>query len=325
MAEAQELKPVYLLTGSDRPKIARALERLRARFDAGAIEVLTAAEATGDDAVAACNALGLFGSEGRLVVVDGVGRWKADDAAAVSAYLGDPSPASVLALVGDDVRRDSALAKAAIKHGDVLAYDVSKRELPRWVGEQFALHGAEADPSACRLLVDVVGDDLIALATEVEKLAAWAAGSTIDEEAVEVLAAPHGDASLFALTDAWGTRETSTLLEQCELALERSPNPVSSTVPRLVGTLTHHVVRVAKARRLAEQGVRPADATKELGDGRRPAHRYVAEKAFAHARNYSEEELEDALVRLAALDLALKGASRLPTRLELERTLVAIS
>jgi DNA polymerase III subunit delta len=325
MADAPELKPVYLLTGSDRPKISRALERLRARFDPGAIEVLAAVEATGDDAVAACNAMGLFGSEGRLVVVEGVGRWKADDAAAVSSYLADPSPGSVLALVGDEVRRDSALAKAAAKHGDLLTYDVSKRDLPRWVGEQFALHGAEADPSASRLLVDVVGDDLIALASEVEKLAAWAAGNTIDEEAVELLAAPHGDAPLFALTDAWGTRETSTLLEQCELALERSPNPVSSTVPRLVGTLTHHVVRVAKARRLAEQGVRPADATKELGDGRRPAHRYVAEKAFAHARNYSEEELEDALVRLAALDLALKGASRLPTRLELERTLVEIS
>ena len=325
MADAPELKPVYLLTGSDRPKIARALERLRARFDAGAVEVLTAVEATGDDAVAACNAMGLFGTEGRLVVVEGVGRWKADDAAAISTYLADPSPASVLALVGDDVRRDSPLAKAVGKHGDVLAYDVSKRDLPRWVGEQFALHGAEADPSACRLLVDVVGDDLIALASEVEKLAAWAAGTTIDEEAIELLAAPHGDAPLYALTDAWGTRETSALLEQCELALERSPNPVSSTVPRLVGTLTHHVVRVAKARRLAEQGVRPADATKELGDGRRPAHRYVAEKAFAHARNYSDEELEDALVRLAELDLALKGASRLPTRLELERTLVEIS
>jgi DNA polymerase-3 subunit delta len=325
VAEAQPLKPVYLLTGSDRPKITRALERLRARFGVDAIEVLAAGEANGNDAVAACNALGLFATEGRLVVVEGVERWKAEDASAVTGYLGDPSPASVLALVGTDMRRDSALAKTVAKHGDVLAFDVSKRDLPRWVGEQFALHGAEADPSACRLLVDVVGDDLIALASEVEKLAAWAAGNTIDEEAVELLAAPHGDAPLFALTDAWGSRETSALLAQCELALERSPNPISSTVPRLVGTLTHHVVRVAKARRLAEQGVRPADATKELGDGRRPAHRYVAEKAFAHARNYSEEELEDALVRLAELDLALKGASRLPTRFELERTLVEIS
>ena len=140
-----------------------------------------------------------------------------------------------------------------------------------------------------------------------------------------MLAAPHGDSPLFALTDAWGSRETAALLGACELALERSSDAPSSTVPRVVGTLTRHVGRVAKARRLAERGVRPADATKELGDGRRPAHRYVVEKAFAHARNYSEEELEDAVVRLAALDLALKGASRLPARLELERTLVEIS
>jgi DNA polymerase III delta subunit len=34
---AAELKPVYLITGNDRPKVEVALARLRARFDAGAI------------------------------------------------------------------------------------------------------------------------------------------------------------------------------------------------------------------------------------------------------------------------------------------------
>src|SRR5438067_12785990 len=67
-AVATELKPAYLLFGSDRPKITRALRRLRDRIGDDATEQLTAREATGDDAVAACNALGLFVGEGRLVV-----------------------------------------------------------------------------------------------------------------------------------------------------------------------------------------------------------------------------------------------------------------
>ena len=66
-----ELRPIYLLTGGDRPKILRALERLRARFGPESVETMDAETAGGEEAVAACNSLGLF-SGGRLVVVEGV-------------------------------------------------------------------------------------------------------------------------------------------------------------------------------------------------------------------------------------------------------------
>ena len=81
---ASELKPVYLLTGSDRPKIARALRRLRDRVGDDATEQLSARETGGAEAVAACNAMGLFVGNGRLVIVDEVERWKADDVKAVA-------------------------------------------------------------------------------------------------------------------------------------------------------------------------------------------------------------------------------------------------
>src|SRR3954467_492559 len=96
----RDLKPVYLLTGTDRPKIAIALQRLRERIGEEATEHLHAGEAAGEDAVAACNALGLFGGEARLVVVDGVESWRAADVKELEAYLAAPAPTTVLALVG---------------------------------------------------------------------------------------------------------------------------------------------------------------------------------------------------------------------------------
>jgi len=69
---ADDLKPAYLIAGSDRPKIDRAVDRLRRRFAPDAIEIHHASELTGEAAVAACNALGLFASDGRLIVVEGV-------------------------------------------------------------------------------------------------------------------------------------------------------------------------------------------------------------------------------------------------------------
>ena len=77
-SETQELKPVYLLTGSDRPKIETALARLRRHFQPEAVELVSAQEVSGADAAAHCNAGSLFG-DARLVVVDGVdGRRNAD-------------------------------------------------------------------------------------------------------------------------------------------------------------------------------------------------------------------------------------------------------
>jgi DNA polymerase III delta subunit len=51
-------------------------------------------------------------------------------------------------------------------------------------------------------------------------------------------------------------------------------------------------------------------------------HPFYVQKLYAQARNYSPDELRRVTVSLAALDYALKGGSRLPTDLELERALV---
>ena len=71
-----DLKPVYLLAGTDRPKIDTALVRLRARFPPESVESVSAIDASGEAAVALCNAGSLFG-DARLVLVTEVERWKA--------------------------------------------------------------------------------------------------------------------------------------------------------------------------------------------------------------------------------------------------------
>ena len=319
MAEA-ELKPVYLLTGTDRPKIGRALQRLRARVGEDAIEHLDAPPATGDDAVAACNSLGFFSVEARLVVVESVDRWKTADVKAITAYLASPAPGTVLALVADEVKTDSTLGKAVAKTGQVLAFSVVKRQLTQWVAEQFKLAGARAEPEACAALVHLVGEDLHQLASEVDKLATWAGGEPIGEREVESLVAPVAETPTFTLTDAWAQRDSARALEASETIFEREGKPRRDTAPRLAGALGNHVSRVRQCQTLAVEGVRPRDAA-----GKLRMHPFYAEKVFAQAGNFSVDELRDAVVRLAELDLALKGKSRLQPDLELQRALVDLS
>lgn len=314
-----ELKPVYLLTGSDRPKIARALRRLRDHFEPDAVEILSATERSGEEAVAACNAMGLFGGA-RLVIVDAVEKWKADDAKAVGAYSADPTPGSVLALVASELRKDAVLIKAVGKAGEVLAYDVLKRDLPRWVGEQFKRLGTPADAATCRALVELVGENLEELSSEIQKLATWAGGEVVAQEHVQQLAAGRAETSIFALTDAWGRREVGAVLEACESLLERGQGSRSSELPRIVGMLAAHVDRVRRCRAAADEGVRPHEVATEWRKSP-----YYVEKLFAQAENFAVDELRDAVVRLAELDHALKGGSRLAGDLELQRALVELT
>lgn len=310
------LLPVYLLTGTDRPKHRRALRRLRDRFGADATETLDANAASGEDAVAACNALGLFaGDGGRLVIVQGVETWRKADAEVVGGYLKAPAPGSVLALVAEDTIKNAALVALCEKHGQVLQFDVPKSaNLHAWVRGEFERLGAKADAEAARALVELCGDDVIALATEVDKIVAWSGGEPITRRDVEELAAGGREAAAWALSDAWGARDLPAVLRACEVALERK-DPFLLAV-----SLASHVGRVRAAQALAEEGLRSKEVAARL-----KIKEFPARKALGHAENYTREELEAALVRLAELDAAIKGASRLSAELELERTLVAIT
>jgi DNA polymerase III subunit delta len=314
-----ELKPAYLIAGSDRPKVDRAVARLRGRFEHDAVEVHDASESSGEDAVAACNALGLFGSA-RLVVFEKVEGWKAPDAKAVEDYLKSPAPATTLALVGAELKKDGPVAKAVAAVGDVLIWDVQTRAIHRWIADQFAVHGAKADPGACRRLSEFVGDDLYELAGEVEKLATWAAGDEVTDADVDLLVAPRAESPPWNLTDAWGARDVGGVLRAAERMLDRTGDPVSRALPRLVGSLTNHVRRARQAQRLEAAGVSHTDAAAKLG-----IKPFPAQKLYAQVRNFSAGELDAALIRLAELDHALKGGSRLANELDLERALVEIT
>jgi DNA polymerase III subunit delta len=329
VAEAPD-KSVYLITGGDRPKIETAVARLRAHFSPEAIEFVSAVETSGEDAVGLCNAGSLFG-DARLIVVrdvdgqqDGEGRrkggWKAADVAVVADYLANPAPTTVLALVAGELKSSSALWKACAKTGTVLSFEVAKKELHGWVAEQFRQLGVRAEPEAVSALILLVGDDLTALKVEVDKLATWASGEPIGEREVTALVAPNADVPTYELTEAWSAREVGRALEISESIFEHEPRPRRDVAPRLAGTLGSHVSRLRALTRLAAEGVRSKEAAELL-----KLHPFRAQKLMAQAEGFSGEELDDAVVRLAELDGALKGQSRIAPDLEVQRALVDLT
>jgi DNA polymerase III subunit delta len=327
MADSPALEPVYLLTGSDRPKVETAVARLRRHFEPEATELVSAQEVSGVEAAALCNVGSLFG-DARLVVVEGVdgrrsseGRlvnaWKAADVKAIEDYLRSPAPGTVLALVAEALKKDAPLLKACAKAGSVLAYDVAKKKLDAWVAERFKQAGVRVEPEACAALVELVGEDMHQLASEVDKLALWAGDEPVGEREVELLVAAVAETPTFELTDAWAQRDSARSLGASETIFEREGRARRDTAPRMAGALVNHVAFVRRCRRLAAEGIRARDAAATL-----KRHPFYVEKVFAQATGFSDEELRAAVVRLAELDLALKGGSKLAPDLELQRALI---
>jgi DNA polymerase-3 subunit delta len=315
---ASELKPAYAVSGDDRPKVEVALDRLRARFDPGAIERLVAAGGTsGVDVVAVCNAGSLLG-DARLVLVsevDGrrddrrrlVGGWKAADIEAVVDYLRAPAPGTVLCIVGEELKPDSPLGKAVAKVGDVLIYAAGN--LDAWIAKRFRESAVAIERDACLVLREIVGDEKLVLDLEIDKLVTWADGEPLGVEEVRRLATPAREEAPWALTDAWGGRDVTAALTVMERELEQHPREL----PRLAAQLGGHLRKLTAMKRLLEDGVQPKDTAAKLG-----IKPYPAQKLAKQAERFSVDELCDATVRLARLDHALKGGSRLAPELELQ-------
>jgi DNA polymerase-3 subunit delta len=330
---ATELAPVYLITGNDRPKVELALGRLRARFDPGSIERLVAAGkdgVSGEDVVAACNAGTLLLGD-RLVLVTEVdgrrdergrltGGWKSGDVDALVEYLRAPAPGTVLCLIGEEVKKDSVLAKACAKAGDVLTWDVDRRALGSWVAERFRERGVKVDRDACQVLLELVGDDKLALALEIDKLATWADGEPIGVEEVQRMVARLAEEPPWALTDAWATREIAAALAVVESELERSPRTRRDEAAALGARLGAHLGKLTRMKTLLEQGVPPKDAGARLG-----LKPFPAEKLARQAERFTLEELREATIRVAQLDHALKGGSKLAPELELQLAVTDVS
>jgi DNA polymerase-3 subunit delta len=331
MAEAPAPdEPVYLLVGSDRPKIRVALERLRAHFPPEAVDIVSALETTGEAVVALCNAGTLLGDR-RLVIVedvdgrrDGDGRrkggWKAADLQAITAYAGDPAPETVLALVAEELKKSAPLWKACEKAGRVLTYDVEKKQVHAWVTKGLRDRGVAADPEAVTALVALVGEEPELLAREVEKIATWAQGEPVGEREVLALAVAGGDVPIYELTDAWAAREPARALTASERIFEQDARHRRDTAARLAGALGGHLSRLRTIKRLAAEGLPAKEVASRL-----KLNPYYASKLYRQAEGFSERELDDAVVRVAELDGALKGRSRMAADLELQRALVDLT
>ena len=316
MAEDQ-LKPAYLIAGTDAAKIDEVVSRLRKRAEAEAgLEVFPAQPSGGPDAAAlleAVPAMTLMGGR-RFLLADGVERWSAKQAAPVADALGDLPPDLTLVLVSREeppkVKAPKALAEAVkAAGGEVLDFAAPKaRQLPAWLTSEAKRRGFTLDADAARLLVERMGEGTVRLSTELDRLAIWAPeGGRVEREDLEAMVADTSEEVAWALADALVERSPAGAVA----AAERLAGQGEATTPLIYGAAK----RLRDAHRALvelDRGRSPKDVASSLA-----MHPYAAKMLVSKVRGASVDELRAATCAVADLEWWTRGGSDYPDEVAL--------
>lgn len=317
MSEPAPLKPVYLIVGSDRPKVRRAVQRLRRRvvaesgsdINVASFEVESKDTAGALRAVIDAAATPGFALGTRLLVVSSAHHFKVKERKELIAYIHDPMPGTCLALEGEKWAKDDALYKAVMKSGDVLSFDLPKKyEMAGWVRERAAAKRLPMSAAVARHVLDVCGEDpghSERLEREIEKLAAYCRGADAAPEDVDAVCTPDDEARIFDLMDAVGHRDRTRAFVLLE-TIFASGDP-SEDANRVLYSLLRHVRKLEEAWQLP--GSDQSTAAKQL-----KVHPFTAKKLLDQRRNYDRRRFERAYRALAVAEPGMRG--RAPATLE---------
>jgi len=322
MDEQPALRPAYLICGTDHPKVRLAVTRLRKRvFDETASDLnitlydgrVTPAGEVLRDAESPTFTLGT-----RLLLVSAADAWKAPDRDLVAAWLDDPLPGVCLALVGETFRKTERLYKLLEKGGQVLRYDVPKRQadVAEWARGRARARGARLGAPEARHLVSQVGaEDTDLLDAEIAKLAIYTLGRPIAAEDIDEICAPTVDARIYQLTDAVGRRDAHNAFRMLE-GLYASAGKTSAEVARsTLYSLVRYIGQLMTVMDLPHE-MPPNEVAATLG-----VKPYTAQKLLEQRDRFDRRALERALAALADAQAQMVGKGELDPEFTLELAL----
>jgi len=179
---ADEMRPLYLIAGSDGAKIDATRARLRARAEresgSDALEVFEPNEGRGmpdhDALLASIPAMSLMDSR-RYLLADGIERWRDKQLEPVIEALAELPPDLTLVLICRDKPAAKLVKAVKAAKGEVHEFEAPKaREMPRTLVTEAQRLGFRLDPAAARMLVERMGSNPVRLHNELERLALWA-------------------------------------------------------------------------------------------------------------------------------------------------------
>lgn len=305
-AEKGSLDSVYVLVGSERLLIERAVSAVRKAIDSmGApdfnVEIFDGNGLQATTVLAAAQTLPMM-ADMRLVLVRHVEAMASAEQNHLGQYLDDPCDTACLVLIADKLDGREKLAKTAKKRGYLVeAKPLRGRELREFVRAEAAARHHAIAPQAIEDLLESVGEDLGAIDDAMERLSLFVGpGQRIDGDAVALCVTRIRVESIWSLVDAIGLKDRKKGVAAAQSLLEDREPPL-----RLLAMVARQLRIVARMREALSDGLRPQEAAKRSG-----APPFKASDLTESARRFTADSLGRAFALLAETDRALKSSKR---------------
>lgn len=290
----ETVKGAFLLHGKDeffKEASVRSAEGLISD-DAKVFDLRVLYEPDRDSLTAACEMLPLL-SPRSVVIAKGIGA--GCDSKELADYLENMPETTVLfiSVKGELDSKSKLLAFFSKNGGEVLFDTPSESELAAWCSITASRRGAVLERSAAATLVGLVGNDIVNLNNELQKLIDRVGeGGVITPELISSSAIGNIEFEVFGAINCLtagkakdGLRALSGLLSERE------------DQPKIIGALLSNFRKMLEGRRLMDTGLSPKAAAAKL-----PGKSYPNEKACMAAKKYSAARLAELV---SALSLAL--------------------
>jgi DNA polymerase-3 subunit delta len=304
----EEMRPLYLIAGSDTAKIDATRARLRARAEreggAAALEVFEPGEGRGmpdhEALLAAIPAMSLMDSR-RYLLADGIERWRDKQLEPVLGVLTELPPELSLVLICRD--KPAAKLRKAVKaaKGEIHEFEAPKaRDMPRVLVSEGQRLGLRLEPAAARMLVERMGANSVRLRNELERLALWAGeDGSVTAADLEEMVTDTSEAAVWSLSDALIEGDAAAALRIGERLIGQGEN-----VTGLIYGLASRLRSACAAAAQLEEGIPPKEVESKLR-----MHPYAAKQLVRRLDGTDLASLRTAMETLADLELWCRGGA----------------
>lgn len=307
-----EFLPVYFLYGEEPFLVERAgRQLLDATVDPGMkdfnLNIYYGADCKGTEISDTAQTLPMF-SPRRVVVVKQADKLPGATQEGLLAYISNPCPeTSLIFLAGKPDMRRKFFAELKKQKGCVEFKKLYENRLSPFINSEAASHGKKIESAGADLLGFLVGNNLQALASQIEKAATYVGDKpniTVDD--IRAIVSSSKEFSVFELARYIGEKNLPKGLATLEMMLQNGDE-----APMILGGLASHFRRIWRIRELIDQKMPSAEIGKQL-----KINSFFLGEQVNQAKKHSVAELRRLMEKIYQADISVKSGGIAATVLQ---------
>ncbi|MCT8139659.1 DNA polymerase III subunit delta [Anaerobacillus sp. CMMVII] len=323
-----QLSPVYLLYGTETFLIEETIQKLLTKvltedqydFNLSTYELK---ETPISVAIEEALTIPFMGTHRVVIVKDphfltGKDQSKVEhDLKAFENYLVNPIPETIFIIVAPYEKLDERkkIVKLLKKEAEVLeAVPFSEQEMEKWLDSRVKKYHVEITKPGKEKLIQLLGNSLIMIAGEIEKLALYAGeGGVIDELTVQQLVSKTTEQDVFSLVDHVVHRRKQAALQVFYDLIKQKEEPI-----KILSLLARQFRILYQVKELSSRGYSQQNIAGTL-----KLHPYVVKLANQQANLFDEKNLLRFIDELAETDYKIK-TGKMDKQLALELFIIRV-